>query len=169
MNDSISFNPQALIFNSPLECGIRSVALLLALYPKFCDLQRLVQYDYLIVHSGDVEDGPPSIHPSTPYRSGELLVRRSLIEQGLELMSKRMVVELIFTNQGIYYSAGEYAVVFLNSITTGYAKMLCERADWIVNHFQNMSDNEIKEYIRIHLSYWGAEFVKESLFYEGED
>ena len=59
------FSPDAwrFIFNTPLECGLRCAALLLAAYPAPCDLQRLVQYEYLLVHSGDVPQGPPSLHP----------------------------------------------------------------------------------------------------------
>jgi hypothetical protein len=157
-------NPWAYVFNTPLECGLRSAALLLAAYPAICDLQRLVQYDYLLVHSGDVEDGPKSIHPATPQRSGELLVRRSLIEQGLDFMVRKVVVEKTFTGHGIGYKAGEYAFVFLDTLTTDYAKLLRERAEWVVGKFQSMDDIELGEYMRERWSKWGAEFVNESLF-----
>ena len=40
-------------FNSPLEAGLRSTAILEAAYPERYDLQRLVQLDYLVVHSAD--------------------------------------------------------------------------------------------------------------------
>src|SRR5579862_5090182 len=88
------FSPDAwrFIFNTPLECGLRCAALLLATYPSTCDLQRLVQYEYLLVHSGDVRQGPPSLHPAAPHRSGELLVRRALIERGILFMMSRQVV-----------------------------------------------------------------------------
>ena len=48
------------LFNTPLECGLRLLFLLNACYPKRGDLQRLISYDYLMVHSGDVGDGPAS-------------------------------------------------------------------------------------------------------------
>lgn len=38
-------------FNSALETGVRTLAILIASYPKAHDLGRLVQYDYLTVHS----------------------------------------------------------------------------------------------------------------------
>ena len=69
-------------FNSPLETGIRSLAVLVAAYPEPFDLERLVEMDYLVVHSGDA-DGPYSLHAPLPMRAGELLVRRGLIEKGL--------------------------------------------------------------------------------------
>ena len=161
-------NPWAFVFNTPLECGLRSAALLLAAYPDVCDLQRLVQYDYLLVHSGDVEGGPPSVHPATPNRSGELLVRRSLIEQGLGFMIKKMVIEQVFTGHGIGYQAGEYASVFLESLTSDYSKKLRERAEWVIKRFQTMPDIELSEFMQSRWTKWGAEFVQESLFEESE-
>jgi hypothetical protein len=163
-----STSPWTAVFNTPLECGLRSAALLLAAYPTACDIQRLVQFDYLLVHSGDVEGGPPSIHPATPHRSGELLVRRSLVEQGLEFMVRRMVIERTFTGHGIGYVAGEYAVVFLDGFTTTYAQQLRDRAEWVVKEFLAMPDEQLNDYMRKRWARWGAEFVRESLFDELE-
>lgn len=151
------------VFNTPIECGLRSTALLLAAYPRACDLQRLVQYDYLIVHSGDVDGGPPSIHPDAPHRSGELLVRRSLVEQGLEFMTQRSVVERIFTEEGVGYVAGEYAAVFLSALNSEYTLQLMSRAEWVIARFRDMPDPQFTEYMRNHWSEWGAEFLNEAL------
>ena len=164
MTDTRSPNdPWEAVFNTPIECGLRSAALLLAAYPRVCDLQRLVQYDYLVVHSGDVEGGPESIHPDTPHRSGELLVRRSLVEQGLEFMVLRLVVERTFIDSGVGYVAGEYAAVFLKALTSGYAGQLVARAEWVIGRFQDVPDDDLAEYMRSRWSQWGAEFVRESL------
>lgn len=152
-----------IVFNTPLESGMRSAFLLLAAFPHTCDIQRLVQYDYLIVHSGDVKNGPPSIHPATPNRSGELLVRRSLVESGLKLMENKSVVERRFTKNGLEFTAGAYAVVFLNSLSSDYSKQLRERAQWVINQFQSMSDKKLADYMRSQWSQWGAEFVRTSL------
>lgn len=151
------------VFNTPLECGLRSACLLLSAFPQSCDLQRLVQYDYLVVHSGDVEGGPPSIHPATPHRASELLVRRSLVEQGLEYMIGRRVVDKEFSTNGITYAAGEYATVFLDAITAEYIFRLRQRSEWVVEKFQPLSDAELAAFMRAHWSHWGAEFVRESL------
>jgi hypothetical protein len=156
-------DPWSTVFNTPLECGLRSATLLLAAYPATCDLQRLVQYDYLVVHSGDVEDGPPSIHPATPNRSGELLVRRSLVEDGLAFMSHKQVVEPQFSEGGIAYKAGEYAAVFIDALSSEYARTLRERAAWVIARFQSVPDEDLSDYMRSRWSSWGSEFVSESL------
>ena len=67
--------------------------LLVEAFPIECDLQRLIQYDYLLVHSSDVPDGPPSIHPANPYRSSELHVRRQMIEKGIAMMLSKSIIE----------------------------------------------------------------------------
>jgi ABC-three component (ABC-3C) system Middle Component 2 len=148
------------VFNTPLEAGIRSAALLVSAYPTACDLQRLVQYDYLIVHSGDVDGGPPSIHPATPHRSSELLVRRRLIEAGLDLMAARAVVDRAFGERGITYVAGEYAVPFLDSLTTEYIFALRDRAEWVIATFRGMGEEQLNSFMRGRWSQWGSEFVR---------
>ena len=148
------------VFNSELESGIRCAAVLLAVFPQSCDLQRLVQYSYLIVHSGDVPDGPPSIHPATPHRSGELIVRRRLVQGGLELMATRSVVQRTFTPNGIGHLAGEYALTFLDALSTSYAANLRSRAAWIAERFQPMADVELASFMQFHWKHWGAEFVR---------
>ena len=90
-------------FNSPIETGMRALILLAESYPQQLDLQRILEFDYIMVHTGDV-DGPPSIHPALPLRSGELLVRRQLIERGLLLMISRGLVRRHATPNGFTIS-----------------------------------------------------------------
>src|SRR5262245_41381594 len=103
-------NPH-LPFNTPLETGIRSIALLAAVYPRSFDLQRMVGLDHLVVHTGDV-GGPKSLHPAVPFRSAELLVRRNLIERGLLLMLSRKLIERRAAPSGVVYIGAELAAVF---------------------------------------------------------
>lgn len=138
----------AFVFNTPIESGLRTSFLLLEAYPEPCDLNRLVQYDYLVVHSGDVTSGPESIHPPTPHRSGELLVRRSLVEAGIELMVRKNVIEKKFTSDGISYMAGSYAVLFLTSLGSEYSKKLRDRARWVIQAFQELSDIELAGFMQ---------------------
>ena len=159
---SAGFDPWTEVFNTPIECGLRSAVLLLAAFPSSCDLQRLVQYDYLIVHSGDVPGGPPSIHPATPHRAGELLVRRNLVQLGIEFMTERQVIEQAFTSKGIEYVAGEFSVVFVDSLKSEYTQKLRERAAWIVENFQSLPDEQLTAFMRDHWSQWGTEFIQDS-------
>ena len=84
---------------------------LVAAHPEPFDLERLVEMDYLVVHSGDA-DGPDSLHAPLPMRAGELLVRRGLIEKGLLLMMSRSLVQRIPAKKGFNYLAGEGCLSF---------------------------------------------------------
>lgn len=144
-------------FNSALETGVRMLAILIACYPKAHDLGRLVQYDYLTVHSADA-DGPPSIHPPLPLRSGELLVRRGLIESGLHLMMSRSLVRRMFDVQGFIYSADDAAASFLDNIKSPYIVAIRDRAAWVAATFDALSADELDSIIRRMFELWTIEF-----------
>lgn len=149
------------VFNTPLECGLRCVALLLAAHPRRWDLQRLVQSEYLLVHSGDVAGGPPSLHPSAPHRAGELLVRRGLVERALLFMMSRQLVCRAFSAEGIRYFAGEKALPFFDGLQSAYSRQLVARAAWVVERFGSVAAGELDDYMRAHWSDWGSEFARE--------
>lgn len=157
------------LFNTPIESGLRALFVLVAVSPKECDLQRLVIYDYLLVHSDDVSDGPLALHPATPLRSGELLVRRTLMEHGLLLLIRKGLVTKSYTKSGIYYSATTHAHGFLKYMTSEYAKRCAEISMWIAGRFQLMGDDELREFIHENLGRWGAEFTRESELWEEMD
>ena len=144
-------------FNSPIETGMRALILLATAYPAQFDLQRLLEYDYMMVHTGDV-DGPPSIHPALPLRSGELLVRRQLIERGLMLMISRGLVSRHATQNGFMYQAEDDAGPFLDALTAEYLDDLKNRAEWVVDRFRDMSDQEIRFMLTRVYDQWSREF-----------
>ena len=144
-------------FNSPIETGMRALILLAAAYPMQVDLQRLLEYDYMMVHTGDV-NGPPSIHPALPLRSGELLVRRQLIERGLMLMISRGLVSRHATENGFMYQAEDDAGPFLDSLNAEYLNDLRNRAEWVVDRFREMSDQEIRFMLTRVYDQWSREF-----------
>ena len=110
-----------------------------------------------MVHTGDV-DGPPSIHPALPLRSGELLVRRQLIERGLMLMISRGLVSRHATQDGFMYQAEDDAGPFLDALTAEYLGDLKDRAEWVVDRFQDMSDQEIRFMLTRIYDQWSREF-----------
>jgi hypothetical protein len=144
-------------FNSPIETGLRALILLAESYPEQLDLQRILEFDYILVHTGDV-DGPPSVHPALPLRSGELLVRRQLIERGLMLMISRGLITRHATPNGFVYQAEDDAGPFLDSLTAEYLHDLQDRAVWVVDRFSGMSDHEIRVMLSQVYDQWSREF-----------
>lgn len=147
----------AATFNGPLEAGIRAVSILGTAYPLSYDLQRIMAFDYLLVHTGDV-GGPESLHPPNPIHSTELLVRRRLVEEALLLMMTRDLVRRDFTSEGIKYSAGENAATLLASLSSSYLRALKERAAWLVYEFGAYSDQRFRGVMRRFFDDWVEEF-----------
>lgn len=144
-------------FNSALETGVRTLAILIASYPKAHDLGRLVQYDYLTVHSADA-GGPPSLHPPLPLRSGELLVRRGLIESGVRLMMSRSLVYRELNAQGLLYGAEDTAGAFLDNMKSPYIVELRNRAEWVAATFDELSADDLDAIIKRLFEAWTTEF-----------
>lgn len=157
MGTLMSQGRKPVTFNGPLEAGIRAVALLGAAYPQSYDLQRLVAFDYLLVHTADV-GGPDNLHPPTPMHSAELLVRRKLVDQALLLMMTRDLIEREVTAEGIKYVAGENAATFLSSVSSDYLLALKDRASWLVEALGNHTDEEFRGVMRRFFDRWVEEF-----------
>ncbi len=143
-------------FNGPLETGIRSLVILDAAYPRSFDLSALVLLDHLVVHTNDI-GGPPSLHPSLPHRSGELLVRRVLIEEGLGLMRRKHLIVLVFSSEGVAYKASEEASSIVDLMMSPYAKNLRARALWLTPYCAHMTDAQLRELTGRKLDRWKVE------------
>jgi len=151
------------VFNSPLEAGLRCLAILTAGYPNNYDLSRLVFYDYMLVHSGDIAGGPESLHPATPHRSGEILIRRPVLESGLNLFLSKGLINVIYNQDGILYSATELSSPFLDSLSSEYVSKLKNNAYWLVDSFDIFDIQSIQEMINRNIVNWGGEFISESI------
>lgn len=145
-------------FNTPIEAGLRLLFALEKAGGRSFDLQRLISYDYLLVHSGDVEGGPTSLHPAVPFRGSELLVKRELVRSGLDAMFSKELLEKRLETTGICYRATVLTGAFLKLLTSAYASALRIRAEWVVTRFVDYSDAELEKYMTANVGRWGAEF-----------
>lgn len=145
------------IFNSPLEYGLRMLFILDAYNGQRADLQRLVSFDYLMVHSGDA-DGPESLHPAVPFRGGELLVKRDVLSLGLNRMFSRELIEKRFDNSGITFGSTALTGPFLALLKSRYAHELRDRAQWLIATFGALNDGELNAFMSERVGRWGAEF-----------
>jgi len=150
-------NEQVAAFNSALETGVRSLTVLVEAAPAALDLQRLAYFDYLLVHSADA-GGPDSLHPNTPLRNGELLVRRGIIERGVLLMISRHLAERRVGMTGITFAATEEAAPFLDCLISPYSRALRERAEWAFERFGPLDETSLKAFFDAHFEKWTREF-----------
>lgn len=144
-------------FNTALETGVRSTAILAAAFPRSFDLHRLVILDHVVVHTGDV-GGPPSLHADVPMRSAEILVRRDLVERGLMLMMSRGLVDRSVNDTGIVFVAGDLAETFLASLNSSYLNDLWDRARWVARWHGELGDAEFIRQIDAYFGNWIHQF-----------
>jgi hypothetical protein len=170
MGTSVTETQQATLspFNGPVESGLRAAVLLYALFPEPASLQRLVVFDYLLIHSDDVPDGPPGLHPRTPYRSGELLVRRDTLRHGMLLYMSRGLIHDLYRHSGLAYSATERTGAFLDAFQAGYVRALRERSLWVTDQFGTLDDRDLDGFVKEYLGAWGAEFEMDSVLWAEE-
>lgn len=146
------------VFNGPVEVGLRTLVLLVEASPLLVDLQRLVSLDYLLIHSGDVSGGPPSLHPPSPLRAGEVAVRRGLIEDGLHLYRAHGLIKQVHSDHGFAYVAVESGGAFLDAFTSSYVAHLRDRAAWIFERVGRLDANELQQVLDQSLGRWRTEF-----------
>ena len=154
----IEFRRSDQIFNSSFETGIRSLCALSIGHPHEYDIDRLLAFDHIIVHSGDIPGGPPSLHPKVQQRNGELLVRRPLIQNGLALMATKGLVSTRISNNRIVYAATEFAPVFLDSLENKYVRDLLERAQWAVTALEEWGQESFFRVFNAAFGRWSSEF-----------
>jgi hypothetical protein len=157
MDEAVARRRGPATFNGPLEAGVRAVAVLCAAYPRSFDLQRLIAFDYLLVHTGDI-GGPDSLHPPAPLQSAELLVRRRLIEQALLLMMTRDLVRREARPDGIRYFAGESATPYIQALQSEYLLALKQRAAWLVDALGDHTEAQFRGVMRRFFDRWVEEF-----------
>ncbi len=145
------------LFNSPLETGLRAIVVLDALHPRACDLTELTWFDHLVVHTGDL-GGPASLHPDLPGRTGELFVRRRLVEESLRLMHRVHLVDMVTDENGIQFVAGDDAPSFIDLLQTPYSLALRDCARWLADRFGDRSPAEIEAIVSERIGRWTAEF-----------
>lgn len=145
------------VFNSPFELGVRMVYLLLSLYPRKADLQKLVYLDYAVIYSEDL-GGPASLHTPVPMRGGEYICKRGIIEEGLYIMSMRSLIEVSYDATGVYYSAGDNSPSLIGLIGGDYSSRLISSCEWVTKNLGDLNIDELSSLFNKQSLTWGAEF-----------
>ena len=162
MNNDI-FKLNRNVFNTPLEVGLRVLNMLNELKSVPIDINRLIIYDYFVLHANDFNENYESLHPAIPHRTGEIIIKRKIIQEGIQLMYAKDLIDIKYTENGIYYSANELTSAFLNYFDSTYETELIKNAQIVINEFKYYSEQKLSEYVNDNLSNWGSEFSRESL------
>ena len=114
------------------------------------------------MHTADV-DGPVSLHPNLPQRTGEMLVRRRLIEQGIKLMRRFQMISVQPLQTGIFYQATEDASAFAELLRSEYAVQLKIRAKWLAENVCVLGGEGMSVLAKEKLGRWSVEFQTSEL------
>ncbi len=149
------------LFSTSIEAGLRSLGLLESVFPATLDLAQLVALDHIVVHSRDFDqNAPESLHPPSPYRRAEPVVRRDLVRLGLDLMVARNLVHRIPKPDGFAYLAGESASPFISTLESAYWLNLFDRTRWAADRFGGHTPDQLSDLIRQRVDTWIAEFAE---------
>jgi len=151
------------VFNNPIEFGLRALIILKYTFPAALDLNTIIIYDYFITHSSDLDESIESLHPPIPHRSGELVVKRKAMQDGLNLMYSRELIDVEYNSSGISYKSNELSGYFIKYFNSSYSEKLTFYSDWVNSQFEKYSFGEINKLVNDNISDWGSEFTKESL------
>lgn len=154
---------KTILYNTPYEVGIRVLTLLNFIAIPI-DLQRIIYYDYLILHFGDIDKNYESLHPSNPYHITELYVRRKFIQEALDLICKKGLIEITLSRRGFLYSSNEMGRKFIKCFDSVYFRKLEKFAQLVAEYFKDFSDSELDIYISSNIGKWKDEFETEPLF-----
>ncbi|MDN3659175.1 hypothetical protein QWZ08_26255 [Ferruginibacter paludis] len=145
-------------FNNNIETGLRMLTVLSSAYPQKYDLDHLVYFDYMVVHSADINSNIQSLHPAVPNRSGEIFIRRNLIQNGLEIFLQKGLINKYYNDNGIQYSASESSIPFLDALSESYTSSLIHLANWVVKEYGNYELKDLRELMRLNLEKNRSEF-----------
>jgi hypothetical protein len=90
-----------------------------------------------------------------------LLVRRSLVEEGVNLMRHLHLIDAIADGRGIRYQASEEASAFVETLRSEYAQGLKQRATRLAGYLQGISDEVLAQLIAERIGRWAVEFQGE--------
>lgn len=143
--------------NSPVEAAVRALVLLVQAFPSGVDMNRLVLLDHALLNSADF-DGPRSLHPPLPIRSGQLALKRNLLQSGLKVLLRARLIDASPTKEGIFFRADEGAQGFLALFQSEYVSRLASRASWAFSEFGDLSEEELRLSLRVATHHWTEEF-----------
>lgn len=151
------------LYNTPYEVGIR-ILILLNECKDILDLQRIIIYDYLILHYGDVDKNYESLHPSNPFHATELIIKRQLVKEGLDLICKKGLIDIDYSDKGFYYQINKIGENFLQYIESKYSDQIRYYSNLVNKRFGKMTEEELNGYINYNIGKWKGEFERETLF-----
>lgn len=151
------------LFNTPLEISLRLLVLLSKSKSTHFDLDRLVIFDYLILHGNDIDKTQKSLHPALPHRGKEVILKRKSIKKGIDILLSRGLISQIHSKDGIYYCSNQNTILFVELLESEYYMRLTENIEFINSKYSHVNTSTLTSLINENIHLLGSEFEYESL------
>lgn len=146
-----------LIINNSIEISLRILVLFNEL-EKSIDLQRVIYYDYALLHSADFDKNQKSLHPPSPFRKEELVVKNNSIKEALSILCQKQLINIEYNNEGIFYKKNDLTPLLIQHLKSDYVAQLRCKSKWINATFNNYEDQELLKYFDDTIGKWNSEF-----------
>jgi len=155
---NIAIRPSIRLFNTPIEIGTRCLTILGVNPHLSFDLDRILYYEYLSLHTADI-GGPESLHAAVPSRGVQVYARKEIVRIGLNILLSKELATLQSTETGFLYIITPAGKTFLDYFETPYFKGLLDRVKWVSERFNGFSNLEVFTFINSYIEKWGGEFL----------
>lgn len=147
------------IYNTNQEIGCR-ILLILNIVKDNYSIERIGYYDYFSLHFSISKTTGKSLHPPNPNHSAEIIIKRHTIENAVNFLIGKGLIEPQYSSQGIKYQntylGNKIADMFNNEYTKKYQRYV-KAVDKI---FSKMTEDKIRDYVNKNIGKWIGEFEK---------
>jgi hypothetical protein len=141
------------IYNTSVEVGVR-LLMIIKRFNKGIDLESMIVLDYLILHANIVDKNFSSLHPDNPFHGLELISKRSVTKDAINLLIAKGLIDIEFSQKGIIYLPNAITDYFLSFFEGAYFNNLSANIDKIVNKFAKYDEKELQKYVADNLENW---------------
>jgi len=93
-------------------------------------------------------------------------VRRGVLQEGLLLYQSRGLIDRVYQDGGIFFTATDKSAGFLDALQSEYVTGLRARANWVVDSYGLLDEAELGAMVGERIGAWGAEFTMASVLWE---
>lgn len=155
--------------NSPLELSLRILFIMVRNEEKTFDISRLAYYDYISTRLHDFDKNHISLHKESPYKYGEILAKNEIIKKAIDILIKKDLVVIVYTEKGIEYKANPYSKNIINLFNSTYSKKLMINIDYAKDYLETINFDELELGLRNMVNLAAKEFPNEALLRGGID
>ncbi|WP_315167665.1 ABC-three component system middle component 2 [Metaclostridioides mangenotii] len=141
------------LYNTNSEIAVRFL-IILNKYKKPIDLETLLIIDYLSLHINTVDEEIDSLHPDNPLFGIEIVTKNSIAKESVNLLLKKGLINLVFSDEGIKYSYKIISDHFLSFFDGKYYSKLTMYIEKVISIFSSDAEEDIQNFVNRNIDKW---------------